>query len=233
MRILPNPLRDLQYKMKYVFSAKAIQSAIHRKQHCNTIRNTCMTNCNTRKTALQYNLQYTYDKVQYTKNSVQYNLQYAYDKVQYTEKTCNTICNPSKKGNLKEPRFHKKRLLKYNCIGMEKKSICRKKQVLFYRLITKKGDKKMAKTAKTYRLSDMALEVIENRDRKKYPSANDFVEASILETEKEKKGEILLQKISKLEKNSESILEFLMRKNETKNASTTPPLPDGFYEEKL
>lgn len=105
--------------------------------------------------------------------------------------------------------------------------------MLFWHLDVKKGSEKMAKTARTYRLSDEALEVIEKRDKKKYPTANDFVEAMILKVENKYTEEEFFTKISKIEKNSESILEFLMRKNETKNASTTPPLPDGFYGEKL
>ncbi len=91
----------------------------------------------------------------------------------------------------------------------------------------------MAKTARTYRLSDAALEAVAQRDRAKYPAANDFVEARILEAEKEKKEDEVLQKISGIEKNLERVLGFLAGKKEEGTIHREPPLPDGFYEEKL
>lgn len=91
----------------------------------------------------------------------------------------------------------------------------------------------MAKTARTYRLSDAALEAIEQRDRTKYPAANDFVEAKILEAGKEKKEDEVLRKISGMEKILERVLGLLTEKNEEGNIHREPPLPDGFYEEKL
>ena len=39
---------------------------------------------------------------------------------------------------------------------------------------------KMSRTRKTYRLSDEAVQVIENRDKSVYPTATDFLEAKLL-----------------------------------------------------
>lgn len=38
----------------------------------------------------------------------------------------------------------------------------------------------MEKLKRTYRLSEQAVSMVENRDREKYPSATDFLEAKIL-----------------------------------------------------
>ena len=38
----------------------------------------------------------------------------------------------------------------------------------------------MEKLKRTYRLSEQAVNTVENQDRKKYPSATDFLEAKIL-----------------------------------------------------
>lgn len=38
----------------------------------------------------------------------------------------------------------------------------------------------MEKLKRTYRLSEQAVNTVENRDRSKYPSATDFLEAKIL-----------------------------------------------------
>ena len=96
----------------------------------------------------------------------------------------------------------------------------------------------MAKTARTYRLSDAALEAVAQRDRAKYPAANDFVEARILEAEKEKKEDEVLQKISGIEKNLERVLGFLAGKKgavgikpnfDARAPSPKPRSPKGLY----
>lgn len=45
----------------------------------------------------------------------------------------------------------------------------------------------MAKVSRTYRLSGEVMEIIEGRDRNKYPSANSFVEERILRARAERR----------------------------------------------
>lgn len=45
----------------------------------------------------------------------------------------------------------------------------------------------MAKVSRTYRLSGEVMEIIEGRDRNKYPSANSFVEERILRARDERR----------------------------------------------
>ncbi|MFR9103108.1 MAG: hypothetical protein ACLVJ3_10100 [Coprococcus phoceensis] len=49
-----------------------------------------------------------------------------------------------------------------------------------YQNIMKQEGIKMSRTRKTYRLSDEAVQVIENRDKSVYPTATDFLEAKLL-----------------------------------------------------
>lgn len=50
----------------------------------------------------------------------------------------------------------------------------------------------MAKVSRTYRLSGEVMEIIEGRDRNRYPSANSFVEERILRARDEKRETELL-----------------------------------------
>lgn len=67
----------------------------------------------------------------------------------------------------------------------------------------------MAKEKKTYRLSDRAIRIIEERDRSKYTTANDFVEGKIIESGEEKENAALLNEIKKIQKNDIVIIEML------------------------
>ena len=67
----------------------------------------------------------------------------------------------------------------------------------------------MTKEKKTYRLSDRAIRIIENRDRSKYPTANDFVEGKIVESEKETEDAVILDEVKKIQKNDVVIMEML------------------------
>lgn len=88
----------------------------------------------------------------------------------------------------------------------------------------------MAKTARTYRLTYEALEAIENRDRSKYPTANEYVESKILEAGREKEETDFLYRLSKMEGNLEAVLQILRQHFGMEKAAEGPPLPDGFSE---
>lgn len=67
----------------------------------------------------------------------------------------------------------------------------------------------MPKEKKTYRFSESVLEIIENRDRKKYPSANEFVERTILESKDKCTLENLETEVKKLQKHCENLEEMM------------------------
>lgn len=66
----------------------------------------------------------------------------------------------------------------------------------------------MVKEKKTYRLSKEALLIIENRDRAKYPTANEFIERKILESVREDSSVGIMKKIHELEQKVDRILEW-------------------------
>ena len=61
----------------------------------------------------------------------------------------------------------------------------------------------MGRTRKTYRLSDEAIQLIENRDRTAYPTATDFIEAKLNKPTKDV-TELLYQVSMQLEENKEA-----------------------------
>lgn len=67
----------------------------------------------------------------------------------------------------------------------------------------------MAREKKTYRLSEYALEIIEKRDRKRYPSANDFVEQMIIESEEKRTVSSLKKEMEKLQESNYEIKQML------------------------
>ncbi len=80
----------------------------------------------------------------------------------------------------------------------------------------------MPKEKKTYRLSDRAIRIIERRDRLKYPTANDFVEKKIIESEEEKELVEVLDEIKKIQKNNIVIIEMLRGLLEKEENNTLP-----------
>lgn len=80
----------------------------------------------------------------------------------------------------------------------------------------------MPKTARTYRLSDEALEALENRDKLRYPRANEYIEHLILNaplqgntTEKnvEEEMEQIWEEMRVIKKNIKELQEIFMNKN--------------------
>lgn len=86
----------------------------------------------------------------------------------------------------------------------------------------------MPKTARTYRLSQDALEAIENRDRQKYPTASDLIESKILEAGREKEEKDFRESFVELNQKMEMVLQILQNLSGKGTAGNEPPLPDGF-----
>lgn len=69
----------------------------------------------------------------------------------------------------------------------------------------------MAKEKKTYRLSEEAIAIIQNRDRIRYPTANDFVEKLILESGGKDPTVLIEKRLDKLQENDKEILAILRK----------------------
>lgn len=67
----------------------------------------------------------------------------------------------------------------------------------------------MEKRKRTYRLSDQAIAVIEQRDPTVYSNANDFVEKMILKAGQENETDRVLQEIQLLHDDVRKILKIL------------------------
>lgn len=72
----------------------------------------------------------------------------------------------------------------------------------------------MSKTMKSFRLSEEAIRAIEERDRSKYRTAQEYIEALILHSDKKTTIEILADKIAGLEEEISTLKEELKRENE-------------------
>ena len=64
----------------------------------------------------------------------------------------------------------------------------------------KKRGEKMKREKKSFRFSQEALAIIENRDKIKYPTASDFVEQKILESAQEITVENVMEELKELHK---------------------------------
>lgn len=67
------------------------------------------------------------------------------------------------------------------------------------------------KVSKTYRLSEATLTVIEERDRQKYPTANEFVEHRILKEQEENDLKKVLDELCSLRKEIEEMKKHLLQ----------------------
>lgn len=67
----------------------------------------------------------------------------------------------------------------------------------------------MAKKSRTYRLSEAALQAVEMRDKLKYPSANDYVEAMIIKEKNEKKTNNIIERLDRIEKKTDILIQIL------------------------
>ena len=72
----------------------------------------------------------------------------------------------------------------------------------------------MSKTMKSFRLSDEAIRAIEERDRSKYRTAQEYIEALILHSDKKTTIETLVDKIDGLEEEISTLKEEVKRENE-------------------
>ena len=72
----------------------------------------------------------------------------------------------------------------------------------------------MSKTMKSFRLSDEAIRAIEERDRSKYRTAQEYIEALILHSDKKTTIETLVDKIDGLEEEISTLKEEMKRENE-------------------
>ena len=70
-----------------------------------------------------------------------------------------------------------------NCHTVWQKSHTRAIQKAIHIKLIKMRRTRMEKMKRTYRLSEQAVNMVENRNREKYPSATDFLEAKILAPE--------------------------------------------------
>lgn len=77
----------------------------------------------------------------------------------------------------------------------------------------------MEKLKRTYRLSEQAVNMVENRDKKKYPSATDFLEAKILAP-----TEDVTEMLNKVSMQLEEIKLMVARQRHEK-----PEVQKGFY----
>lgn len=72
----------------------------------------------------------------------------------------------------------------------------------------------MVRIQKAFRLSEEAIHAIEERDRSKYRTAQEYIEALILHSDKKTTIETLAYKIDGLEKKISTLKEEMKRENE-------------------
>lgn len=72
----------------------------------------------------------------------------------------------------------------------------------------------MEKRKRTYRLSDQAIAVIEQRDPKVYSNANDYVEKAILKASQENEMNRVLQEIQLLHDDVRKILKIVSEESD-------------------
>ena len=72
----------------------------------------------------------------------------------------------------------------------------------------------MVRIQKAFRLSEEAIRAIEERDRSKYRTAQEYIEALILHSDKKTTIEILADKIDGLEEEISTLKEEMKRENE-------------------
>ena len=66
----------------------------------------------------------------------------------------------------------------------------------------------MAKVRKTLRLSERVIEIIENRDKNKYPSETEFIEQLILDSESRKQVECVEEKMQVIYEKIQRLLDW-------------------------
>ncbi len=66
----------------------------------------------------------------------------------------------------------------------------------------------MAKVRKTLRLSERVIEIIENRDKNKYPSETEFIEQLILDSESRKQVECVEEKMQVIDEKIQRLLDW-------------------------
>lgn len=71
----------------------------------------------------------------------------------------------------------------------------------------------MEKLKRTYRLSEEVIKLIENRDRKKYPTASDFIEAKIVASTEDEQ-ELLYKVFTQLDELGSLIRQELQKKED-------------------
>nr|WP_296101787.1 hypothetical protein [uncultured Mediterraneibacter sp.] len=71
----------------------------------------------------------------------------------------------------------------------------------------------MDKLKRTYRLSEEAIKLVENRDRKKYPTASDFIEAKIAASTEDEQ-ELLYKVFTQLDELGSLIRQELQKKED-------------------
>lgn len=74
-------------------------------------------------------------------------------------------------------------------------------------------DERMDKLKRTYRLSEEAIKLVENRDRKKYPTASDFIEAKIAASTEDEQ-ELLYKVFTQLDELGSLIRQELQKKED-------------------
>lgn len=83
-------------------------------------------------------------------------------------------------------------------------------------LLQKEGeDERMDKLKRTYRLSEEAIKLVENRDRKKYPTASDFIEAKIIASTEDEQ-ELLYKVFTQLDE-LKSLLSLELQKKDAES----------------
>ena len=67
----------------------------------------------------------------------------------------------------------------------------------------------MAKVKKTFRLSERVVEIINNRDKSRFPSETEFIEQIILDSDVRKQTECVEEKIQMMDEKIEKILNWM------------------------